>query len=47
VKLIEEGIIDATVVQQPFNMGYLAVRAMRDAHSGKRPEPFIDTGSFW
>jgi ribose transport system substrate-binding protein len=45
VKLIEEGIIDATVIQQPFNMGYLAVRAARTANTGKRLEPFIDTGS--
>lgn len=45
IKLIEQGVIDATVVQQPFNMGYLSVRAARDALSGKMPERFIDTGS--
>lgn len=45
IKLIEEGIIDATVIQQPFNMGYLAVRAARTAEAGRRLEPFIDTGS--
>lgn len=45
IKLIEQGVIDATVVQQPFNMGYLSVRAVRDALMGKMPERFIDTGS--
>lgn len=45
IKLMEEGWIDATVIQQPFNMGYLAVRAARLIESGKRVERFIDTGS--
>ena len=45
IKLMEEGFIDATVIQQPFNMGYLAVRAVRDVASGRVVEPFIDTGS--
>jgi len=45
VKLMEEGWIDATVIQQPFNMGYLAVRAAREAMDGARVERFIDTGS--
>lgn len=45
IQFIEEGIIAATVIQKPFNMGYLAVRAARDA-SENRPLPdFIDTGS--
>ena len=45
IKLIEEGILDATVIQQPFNMGYRSVRAARDAVDGRKPETFIDTGS--
>lgn len=45
IKLMEEGVIDATVIQQPFNMGYLAVRAVRAVVSGREVEPFIDTGS--
>jgi ribose transport system substrate-binding protein len=45
VKLIEEGIIDATVIQKPFNMGYLAVRAALDAVKKKPGKAFIDTGS--
>ncbi|MDR0688824.1 MAG: substrate-binding domain-containing protein [Spirochaetaceae bacterium] len=45
INLIEEGIIDAVVIQKPFNMGYLAVRAARDAAGNRRLPPFIDTGS--
>ena len=45
IKLIEEGVIQATVSQQPFNMGYLSVRAAKDAVDGKKVADFIDTGS--
>jgi ribose transport system substrate-binding protein len=45
IKFIEEGIIAATVIQKPFNMGYLAVRAARDAAENKVLPEFIDTGS--
>lgn len=45
IKLMEEGVIQATVIQQPFNMGYLAVRAAKDVVDGRRVNRFIDTGS--
>ena len=45
INLIEEGIIDAVVIQKPFNMGYLAVRAARDVAENRGLPPFIDTGS--
>lgn len=45
IKLIEEGVIAATVVQQPFNMGYLAVTQADKAARGERLDPYIDTGS--
>ncbi|MFP3091215.1 substrate-binding domain-containing protein [Treponema sp. TIM-1] len=45
INLIEEGIIAAVVIQKPFNMGYLAVRAARDAAENRSLPPFIDTGS--
>jgi ribose transport system substrate-binding protein len=45
IQLIEQGIISATVIQKPFNMGYLAVRAAKDAALGRKLPPFIDTGS--
>ena len=47
ISLMERGVIDATVIQQPFKMGYLAVRAARNAVDGKRLEKFIDTGSIF
>ncbi|MFD0672957.1 substrate-binding domain-containing protein [Cohnella sp. GCM10027633] len=45
VAFLEEGIIQAIVVQKPFNMGYLAVRTAVSASKGKKVEPMIDTGS--
>jgi ribose transport system substrate-binding protein len=45
INLIEEGIIAAVIIQKPFNMGYLAVRAARDAAENRDLPPFIDTGS--
>lgn len=41
---IEEGIIDATMVQKPFNMGYIAVKEALEVIDGKEPET-IDTGA--
>lgn len=45
IQFIEQGVLDATVVQKPFNMGYLAVRAALDAVEKKPRIRFIDTGS--
>ncbi|GAB1483084.1 sugar-binding protein [Treponema sp.] len=45
IKLIEEGVIDATVIQKPFNMGYISVKTILDAIEGRRPKRFIDTES--
>jgi len=45
IKFIEQGVLDATVVQKPFNMGYLAIRAALDAVEKKPRIRFIDTGS--
>lgn len=45
INLIEAGIIDAVVIQKPFNMGYLAVRAAMDAAKNGGLPPFIDTES--
>ncbi len=42
---LEAGIIKATVVQQPYNMGYLAVKTAVDYLKGKQVRPFLDTGS--
>lgn len=45
VAALEEGDIDALVVQNPFNMGYLAVKTMTEHLRGKPVEKRIDTGA--
>ncbi|QEN09523.1 hypothetical protein EXM22_16605 [Oceanispirochaeta crateris] len=42
---LEDGLIDATLVQKPYNMGYLAVQNAYDLIRGKSVPPSIDTGS--
>jgi ribose transport system substrate-binding protein len=45
VKGVESGAIDALVLQNPFNMGYLAVRAVVERLRGKVITPRTDTGA--
>jgi ribose transport system substrate-binding protein len=45
LKFVERGIIKDTIVQKPFNMGYLGVKAAFDILSGKKPPAYINTGS--
>jgi ribose transport system substrate-binding protein len=45
MKYTERGIIKDAIVQKPFNMGYLAVKAARELMDGKRPPRYINTGS--
>jgi ribose transport system substrate-binding protein len=42
---LKDGDIDGLVVQNPFNMGYLAVKTMADHLRGKKVEKRIDTGA--
>nr|WP_246434009.1 substrate-binding domain-containing protein [Spirochaeta isovalerica] len=42
---LESGILKATVVQRPYNMGYLAVKTAVQYLSGESTTPFVDTGS--
>ena len=42
---LEEGVMKATVVQRPYNMGYLTIRTAVEYLMGERVEDFIDTGS--
>ncbi len=42
---LESGLLSATVIQRPFNMGYLAVARTIDLLKGRRIDPFYDTGS--
>ncbi|MFX3640765.1 MAG: substrate-binding domain-containing protein [Candidatus Pristimantibacillus sp.] len=45
IALLEDRVLQATVVQNPYNMGYLAVEAAVKAYKGKNVKKFIDTGS--
>ncbi|TXK76773.1 ABC transporter substrate-binding protein [Paenibacillus sp. N3.4] len=45
IGFIEDGILQATIVQKPFNMGYLAVKTALEVMDGKLVKPNIDTGS--
>jgi ribose transport system substrate-binding protein len=42
---IKEGVIQATVAQRPFDMGYKAIKVLVDAAHGRKPkQKIIDTG---
>ena len=45
IALLEQGVIDALVVQKPFNMGYLGVATLLSVLAGEPVSEFIDTGS--
>lgn len=45
IKMIEKGVIQATVVQKPFNMGYLGIKTAVQVIRGDKPDARIDTGS--
>jgi len=42
---LEESVIKATVVQRPYNMGYLSVKTAVEYLKGQEVESFLDTGS--
>ncbi|MDR0722489.1 MAG: ABC transporter substrate-binding protein [Treponema sp.] len=42
--LIERGVLQATMVQNPYQMGYLGVQAAVDAYNGKPIQKEVDTG---
>lgn len=45
IKYMENGTIQAFVIQNPFNMGYLSMRAAAQLLEGQRVDPVINTGS--
>lgn len=45
LELMQEGVISATVIQNPFSMGYLGVRHAVEAMSGDKVPAVVDTGS--
>lgn len=47
ITYIEQGVIDVTLVQRPFNMGYISSKTAMDLLTGQSPgeaPAFIDTG---
>lgn len=42
---LEESVIKATVVQRPYNMGYLSVKTAVEYLKGEKVDLFLDTGS--
>ena len=44
IEALEKGIIEAILVQKPFNMGYLGVKVAVDLFDGKKVEQGTDTG---
>jgi ribose transport system substrate-binding protein len=46
VEALEEGVLHALIVQDPFKMGYLGVKSAVDAINGKTIEKRIDTGVY-
>ncbi|WP_136604961.1 substrate-binding domain-containing protein [Paenibacillus dokdonensis] len=45
IRLIDRNVIQATVIQRPFNMGYLAVKTAISVIKGQKVEKMVDTGS--
>jgi ribose transport system substrate-binding protein len=45
-EFVEKGVLQAIMVQSPYNMGYLGVKTALDASSGKKVKKFVDTGVF-
>ncbi|HAK46201.1 MAG TPA: hypothetical protein DCO79_09835 [Spirochaeta sp.] len=45
IESIENGQIDGTIVQKPYNMGYQAVKTAVNLLNGETPSKKIDTGS--
>ncbi len=45
LKYVEQGIIRDTIIQKPFNMGYLGIKVARELIDGKKSPRYINTGS--
>jgi ribose transport system substrate-binding protein len=43
IEFLEDGVVEALVVQKPFNMGYLGIRTLVAAIRGREVEPVIHT----
>ncbi|MFP4484001.1 MAG: substrate-binding domain-containing protein [Spirochaetota bacterium] len=43
IEFLEDGVVDALVVQKPFNMGYLGIQTLLAATRGRKVDPVIHT----
>ena len=43
IEFLEDGVVEALVVQKPFNMGYLGIQTLIDATRGVQVDPVIHT----
>lgn len=46
IKFIKDGIIQASILQSPYNMGYYGVLELLDVHQGKKVPKRVNTGFF-
>lgn len=46
IKYIKDGIIQASILQSPYNMGYYGVVELLDIHQGKKVPKLVNTGYF-
>jgi len=47
MKLLEEGLLEGVIIQNPYGMGYAAVIAAARVSLGLANESFVDTGYVW
>lgn len=45
IRLLDEGVMKATVIQRPFQMGYLSIKTALNAAQRRKVPEMIDTGS--
>ncbi len=45
LSFVEADVVRSTIVQKPFNMGYLGIKTAMDLINGEKVDAFIDTGS--
>lgn len=45
IKLLDEGVMKSTIIQRPFQMGYLSIKTAVEIVKGKKVPKFIDTES--
>jgi ribose transport system substrate-binding protein len=44
LKAVEDGLIDSTIVQKPFEFGYQSMKLLKDLADGKSVPAVVDTG---